>query len=498
MSKSLKIGDLEVKIPVVQGGMGVGISLSGLAGNVSACGGLGVISTAQIGWREPDFYEKPFEANFRAIEKEIKKARELAKGGVLGVNIMVATQRYEEYVKSAVKAGIDIVISGAGLPIDLPKYVEGSKTKIAPIVSSLKSLTVICRMWERKYQTAPDLVVIEGPKAGGHLGFSREELETVTDEAYDDVIVSIIEKVKEETVTTLLVNENWFSDYKTEINGENISSKNIDNRDKVAIIGSSLALKLFFITDAVGKKICIDGNQYTICGVICENESLINKFSVDDKQRVYVPYTTSENYGDRTVDMIVYYNSVYTGAIVEQMDLPQYYSVNLNDKNQTLSSFEHILYLAIFIGFSIIALKLWYRFSRKFFEEIKENLKLNYFLKSLKNIPLKYVALVLVFAGIPAVLLIVFNICDFSIFISSKYIPNDNIFDLSNYLNVLVDNAQTLNSQSLTGNPMLVNLFSRTFTASLWLTIIFLISIITVLLNFTELKLHKHKNTYKQ
>ena len=197
MSKSLKIGDLEVKIPVVQGGMGVGISLSGLAGNVSACGGLGVISTAQIGWREPDFYEKPFEANFRAIEKEIKKARELAKGGVLGVNIMVATQRYEEYVKSAVKAGIDIVISGAGLPIDLPKYVEGGKTKIAPIVSSLKSLTVICRMWERKYQTAPDLVVIEGPKAGGHLGFSREELETVTDEAYDDVIVSIIEKVKE-------------------------------------------------------------------------------------------------------------------------------------------------------------------------------------------------------------------------------------------------------------------------------------------------------------
>ena len=197
MSKSLKIGDLEVKIPVVQGGMGVGISLSGLAGNVSACGGLGVISTAQIGWREPDFYEKPFEANFRAIEKEIKKARELAKGGVLGVNIMVATQRYEEYVKSAVKAGIDIVISGAGVPIDLPKYVEGSKTKIAPIVSSLKSLTVICRMWERKYQTAPDLVVIEGPKAGGHLGFHREQLEMFTDETYAQEVKKILTVVRE-------------------------------------------------------------------------------------------------------------------------------------------------------------------------------------------------------------------------------------------------------------------------------------------------------------
>lgn len=191
------IGDLTAKIPVIQGGMGVGISLSRLAGSVAACGGVGVISTAQIGWREPDFREHPFEANYRAIGKEIQKAREIAEGGIIGVNIMVATQRYEEYVKTAVKAGVDLIISGAGLPIYLPKYVEGTKTKIAPIVSSLKSLNVICRMWERKYKKAPDLVVIEGPKAGGHLGFSREELDTFTDESYDGVIRSIIEKVKE-------------------------------------------------------------------------------------------------------------------------------------------------------------------------------------------------------------------------------------------------------------------------------------------------------------
>ena len=191
------IGDLTAKIPVIQGGMGVGISLSRLAGSVAACGGVGVISTAQIGWREPDFREHPFEANYRAIGKEIQKAREIAKGGIIGVNIMVATQRYEEYVKTAVKAGVDLIISGAGLPIDLPKYVEGTKTKITPIVSSLKSLNVICRMWERKYKKAPDLVVIEGPKAGGHLGFSREELDTFTDESYDGVIRSIIDKVKE-------------------------------------------------------------------------------------------------------------------------------------------------------------------------------------------------------------------------------------------------------------------------------------------------------------
>ena len=191
------IGDLTAKIPVIQGGMGVGISLSRLAGSVAACGGVGVISTAQIGWREPDFREHPFEANYRAIGKELQKAREIAEGGIIGVHIMVATQRYEEYVKTAVKAGVDLIISGAGLPIDLPKYVEGTKTKIAPIVSSLKSLNVICRMWERKYKKAPDLVVIEGPKAGGHLGFSREELDTFTDESYDGVIRSIIETVKE-------------------------------------------------------------------------------------------------------------------------------------------------------------------------------------------------------------------------------------------------------------------------------------------------------------
>ena len=191
------IGDLTAKIPVIQGGMGVGISLSRLAGSVAACGGVGVISTAQIGWREPDFREHPFEANYRAIGKELQKAREIAEGGIIGVNIMVATQRYEEYVKTAVKAGVDLIISGAGLPIDLPKYVEGTKTKIAPIVSSLKSLNVICRMWERKYKKAPDLVVIEGPKAGGHLGFSGEELDTFTDESYDGVIRSIIETVKE-------------------------------------------------------------------------------------------------------------------------------------------------------------------------------------------------------------------------------------------------------------------------------------------------------------
>lgn len=204
----LVIGDLTVKRPVVQGGMGVGISLSSLAGAVAKAGGVGIISTAQIGFREEDFVKHPQEANLRAIGKEFRKAREISPDGVLGFNIMVATRDYELYVREAVKAGADIIISGAGLPVDLPAYAKGSRTKLAPIVSSAKSARVICRLWDRKYKRVPDLVVIEGPLAGGHLGFSREELHqygadtedvpaTYKRDLYDQEIRSIMAVVQE-------------------------------------------------------------------------------------------------------------------------------------------------------------------------------------------------------------------------------------------------------------------------------------------------------------
>ena len=194
--KTLKIGELTARIPVIQGGMGVGISLSGLAGSVAACGGVGVISTAQIGYRDPEFEKDPIKTNLRVIGEEIQKARKIAKGGILGVNIMVATKQYAEYVKAAVKAGIDLIISGAGLPMELPKLVAGSKTKIAPIVSTVKAARVICRFWDHHYQRMPDLVVIEGPKAGGHLGFSRKQLEEFTPVTYDQEIRGILAEVK--------------------------------------------------------------------------------------------------------------------------------------------------------------------------------------------------------------------------------------------------------------------------------------------------------------
>lgn len=195
--KPLKIGDLTAGVPLIQGGMGVGISLSSLAGAVAAAGGIGVISTAQIGYREPDFDENPIGANLRAIGKEIRKARKIAAGGILGVNIMVATRKYEDYVKAAVEAGIDLIISGAGLPMDLPKYVGAAKTKLAPIVSGVKSAQVIMRYWLKKHDRLPDAVVIEGPLAGGHLGFHREQLDDIEALHYDDEVKAIIGQVND-------------------------------------------------------------------------------------------------------------------------------------------------------------------------------------------------------------------------------------------------------------------------------------------------------------
>lgn len=214
--RPLKIGPFTAKFPVIQGGMGVGISLSSLAGAVAKAGGIGIISTAQIGFRDPDFWKNPMKANLEAIHTEFKKAREIAPKGILGFNIMVATKEYGSYVKEAVKAGADVIISGAGLPVDMPRFVAEAeadtssprRTMLAPIVSSVKSAMVICRMWDRKYKTAPDFVVVEGPCAGGHLGFSREQLaeygadtdhvsETYERIRYEDEIRGIIKTVKE-------------------------------------------------------------------------------------------------------------------------------------------------------------------------------------------------------------------------------------------------------------------------------------------------------------
>ncbi|MHB8131159.1 MAG: NAD(P)H-dependent flavin oxidoreductase [Mobilitalea sp.] len=195
--KPLVIGDLIARIPIIQGGMGVGVSRSKLAAAVAREGGIGILSTAQIGYDEPGFDRHQLESNLFAIKKHLGLAKESSEGGIVGVNIMVATKQYDQYVKAACEGGADVIISGAGLPISLPELVKGFKTKIAPIVSSIRATSVILKMWDRKYSTTADFIVIEGPRAGGHLGFTKEQLDHIDEMDYDTEMKGIIECKKE-------------------------------------------------------------------------------------------------------------------------------------------------------------------------------------------------------------------------------------------------------------------------------------------------------------
>ena len=195
-ARPLKMGNIEAKVPLIQGGMGVGISLGRLAGTVAKEGGIGIISAAQIGFKEPDFDTNTKEANLRAIQKEYDKARAIAPDGIIGFNIMVAMRHYEEYVRAAIDAGADLILSGAGLPTDLPRIAGDSRAKLAPIVSTDKSAKVILKYWGRKYKRMPDLLVIEGPKAGGHLGFTKEQLKAYDQAAYDAEVSDILDTVR--------------------------------------------------------------------------------------------------------------------------------------------------------------------------------------------------------------------------------------------------------------------------------------------------------------
>lgn len=191
--KSLVIGNLEARLPIIQGGMGVGISLSGLSSAVANQGGIGVIATAGIGMFEPDFNTNFLEANIRALRREIQKFREQSKG-LVGINVLGALSNFGDMVRTAIEECVDFIFTGAGLPLNLPMYLEGSlKTKLVPIVSSAKALSLITRTWLKKYNYVPDAVVVEGPKAGGHLGFSSEQL-TDPEYALENIFPPIVEE----------------------------------------------------------------------------------------------------------------------------------------------------------------------------------------------------------------------------------------------------------------------------------------------------------------
>ncbi len=194
--KELNIGGLIIPTPIIQGGMGVGISLSGLASAVANQGGVGVISAAGLGMLHRDLTKGYLENSIIGLQLEIRNAKQKSKG-ILGVNLMVALSNYDDLVRTSIEEGIDIIFSGAGLPLDLPKYLTpGCKTRLVPIVSSARAAALICNKWLANYNYLPDAVVVEGPKAGGHLGF---KLEQITDEnfALEKLIPEVVAVVNE-------------------------------------------------------------------------------------------------------------------------------------------------------------------------------------------------------------------------------------------------------------------------------------------------------------
>lgn len=191
--KPVVIGSHTLEIPIIQGGMGVGISRSNLAGAVAKEGAMGVISAAQIGYDCEGFRQAPEAKNLEELPRQIMRAKTLSEGnGMIAVNIMTATQDYENYVKAACAAGCDAIISGAGLPTNLPKYAQDFDVALAPIVSSAKSAKVILKYWHTKHNYCADFVVIEGPKAGGHLGFKKEVLDDIDAIPFDQEVADIL------------------------------------------------------------------------------------------------------------------------------------------------------------------------------------------------------------------------------------------------------------------------------------------------------------------
>ena len=193
---SLHIGNLEINPPIIQGGMGVRVSRAELAAAVANQGSVGVIASVGLGKYENAPGSQFAELNELELRAQIRKARK-ATNGVIGVNAMVALSNYENLVRASVDEGVDLIISGAGLPLELPKYTTGSDVKLVPIVSSGRALQVICKKWKRNYDRLPDAVVVEGSKAGGHLGFNTDDVINGSISSLEEIVTEVIAAVKE-------------------------------------------------------------------------------------------------------------------------------------------------------------------------------------------------------------------------------------------------------------------------------------------------------------
>jgi NAD(P)H-dependent flavin oxidoreductase YrpB (nitropropane dioxygenase family) len=188
---TLKIGNLEIRPPIIQGGMGVRVSRANLAAAVANQGCAGTIASAGIGKYENSTKADSSKVNAEALRHEIRKARSMT-GGVIGVNIMVALCDYDTLARTAVDEKVDMIISGAGLPLSLPKYLNGDDIKLIPIVSSARAFRIICKKWKINFDRIPDAIIVEGAKAGGHLGYHYKNVLDNTTSSLEDTLQGVL------------------------------------------------------------------------------------------------------------------------------------------------------------------------------------------------------------------------------------------------------------------------------------------------------------------
>ena len=301
--------------------------------------------------------------------------------------------------------------------------------------------------------------------------------------------------VKDTEVIPTYITCDYFEILNEPLKGSSFTEEDQNTAQKKIIISDTLALKLYFNTDVVGKTFELNGEEYVVSGIFEDSKNLIDRFSKDGKERVFVPYTLAEKPEDLPVHTIVYDTRTASAGYIEQMNTSQYHFTSLSEKAKVMNTVKHIVFLVIYALSSVALMYLWYKLCSKFLKEIGENLKKNYFAKSFLSIPFKYIAFVLIALGIPALLVFVFFKFDFSIFIVSKYIPYDNLFDIGYYFEKLCEEAQYMNTLALFGDTYRINLYASSFSTCLWVGVVFLIFfVITIILIMSLIKkLFKNK-----
>lgn len=249
----------------------------------------------------------------------------------------------------------------------------------------------------------------------------------------------------------------------------------------LAVISEELALRLYMKKDVVGESIDIDGKYYTVCGVVKNQSDFMSRLSTDSRERVYLPYTCAPHINELEIDSIVYDTASNSAAIVEQMDLPQYYFFSLSEKSEVLETLWHLLLLVLFLGVSVFVIKLCFRLCKYYLNLIVLNLKDNYLLKSVRTIPLIYFLLLLFSVIVPALIIVIFIKSDFSIYIVAEYIPYDNIFDLGFYFSAFLSHISQINSLALAGDNYYFHLYNLTFSNLCWLLAVFIPLMVFVL-----------------